>query len=129
MRNNFRQDCRRRIPAPGGTGDYYSLLGVRPEAGADEIKRAYRRRLRDLRPDLAKGAGSATAFQRVRRAYEVLSQAEARRRCAATRMKGDDTARAEFYRRSFGMLFDNLLTGLHGVVERAVPGQSGRNDR
>ena len=39
---------RRTSPSP----DLYKVLGVRPEANAAELSRAYRRRLRQLHPDM-----------------------------------------------------------------------------
>ncbi|MGH3443573.1 MAG: molecular chaperone DnaJ [Nitriliruptorales bacterium] len=55
--------------------DLYEVLGVDRDAGQDEIKRAYRRRARELHPD---AGGDAEAFKEVTRAYEVLSDPERR---------------------------------------------------
>ena len=57
--------------------DYYDVLGVSPDAGAEEIKRAYRQLARRYHPDIS-GDDRAVAFLEASRAYEVL--ADPRRR-------------------------------------------------
>src|SRR4026207_1033406 len=58
--------------------DYYDVLGVTAEAGADEIKRAYRQLARRYHPDIS-GDDRSTAFLEVARAYEVLRDPDRRR--------------------------------------------------
>lgn len=59
--------------------DYYELLGVDRSASPDEIKRAYRKRARDLHPDRNPDDPEAEAqFKEVAKAYETLSDADRR---------------------------------------------------
>jgi len=53
--------------------DLYGLLEVAPDADAEVLKRAYRRRARSLHPDRNPEPAAAETFGQVREAYRVLS--------------------------------------------------------
>lgn len=58
---------------PGEAGTLYSTLGVQPTAGADEIKKSYRRLAKQWHPDLCREADARSQFQAIQHAYEILS--------------------------------------------------------
>ena len=59
--------------------DLYAVLGVKPDATEDEIRRAYRKAARKHHPDVNPGdAGAEDRFKKLSAAYEVLSNPEKR---------------------------------------------------
>lgn len=58
--------------------DLYSTLGVSRSATADEIKRAYRSRARELHPDVNKAPDAQKRFASVQEAHEILSDPKRR---------------------------------------------------
>jgi molecular chaperone DnaJ len=66
-----------------GMRDYYDVLGVSPDAGADEIKRAYRQLARRYHPDIS-GDDRGGAFHELARAYDVLRDPGRRRQYDAS---------------------------------------------
>jgi curved DNA-binding protein len=58
--------------------DYYKVLDVPRTAGADDIKRAYRRLARKFHPDVSKEKNAEAKFKEVQEAYEVLKDPEKR---------------------------------------------------
>lgn len=60
--------------------DYYSILGVPRGASEAEIKKAYRRKAKQLHPDVNKSSEAGAKFSELNEANEVLSDPEKRRR-------------------------------------------------
>ncbi len=58
--------------------DYYKILGLKRDAGQDEIKKAFRRDARKYHPDINSDADAEARFKDVNEAYEVLKDPERR---------------------------------------------------
>lgn len=60
------------------TRDYYLVLGVDRNVGADGIKSAYRKLARQYHPDVSKDPDAEDKFKEIRKAYETLKSPEKR---------------------------------------------------
>lgn len=58
--------------------DYYEILGVSKDADKNEIKSAFRKKARQLHPDVNKAPDAEERFKELGKAYEVLSDDEKR---------------------------------------------------
>ena len=94
--------------------DYYGILGVRRDAGPEEIKKAYRRLARELHPDVNPDPALQERFKEVTQAYEVLSDPEKRQMYD---LGGDPFARAGAGAGGFGAAgfpFSDLMDAFFG---------------
>ena len=53
--------------------NYYEILGISQDASIEEIKSTYRKKAKQLHPDVSKDNNTVDAFKKVTEAYEVLS--------------------------------------------------------
>lgn len=91
--------------------DYYEVLGVAPDAGAAEIKRAYRQLARRYHPDIS-GEDRPSGFLEISRAYEVLSNPERRRTYDAALREAGQSARAGWLQDEVAIDFPSVASVL-----------------
>src|SRR4249919_1995520 len=104
--------------------DYYELLGAGGNASADELKKAYRRRARDLHPDTNPDPAAAEAFKEVSRAYEVLSDPDQRARYDRFGEDGvgaTGAGQGDIFGGGLSDLFDAFLGGNSGFGQSRGP--------
>ena len=95
-----------------GTRDLYEILGVDRGAGEAELKKAFRRKARELHPDVNKEPDAEARFKEVARAYETLSNPETRAaydRFGEEGLRGRPGPEVDFG--SFQDLFDAFFGG------------------
>jgi molecular chaperone DnaJ len=110
--------------------DYYELLGVSRQASADDIKKAYRKRARELHPDANPGdAAAEDRFKQVAKAYEVLSDPDARARYDRFGEQGVGGAQGpnlgDMFGGGLGDIFDAFFGGAGGSPFGGGRGPSG----
>lgn len=104
--------------------DYYEILGVSPEAPAEEIKRAFRRLAREHHPDATGGDRDAERrYKEVSEAYSVLSDPQRRREYDAARMGMGG------FSSPFGTTIEDLFGTFFGGRPRGGGRQQGRARR
>jgi curved DNA-binding protein len=125
--------------------DYYQILGVRRDASADKIKRAYRKQARRYHPDVSDEPDAESRFRALQEAYEVLKDPE--KRAAYDNLgregqggqdfrtpphgergfsfaSGDDTqADTRGFSEFFESLFGQVPGGAHGFAEARRRGE------
>lgn len=116
--------------------DYYDVLGVGRDASDDEIKRAFRKIARQYHPDLhadpQEKKKAEEKFKEANEAYEVLSNAETRKRYdmfghaggpqGFGGAEGFDFGRGGGFGDIFGDIFEDFFGGGRGGRTRAEQG-------
>ena len=97
--------------------DPYAILGVKNTATQAEIQAAYKRKARELHPDVNKAPGAEEQFRRLVDAYDILRDEEKRARYdnAArrpyTRPSSSSRPRRPQSRHKSGLGFEDITTG------------------
>lgn len=110
--------------------DYYDLLGVSREAGADELKRAFRVKAKEYHPDYHPDDPAAEEkFKKINEAYEILKDPQ--KRAAYDRYGTDAFSGANGMNGGFGFGFGGNGfgfgdTGFESIFEEMFTGSARR---
>ena len=112
--------------------DLYEILGVSKDASESEIKKAFRRRARELHPDVNKAADAEDQFKELNEAYDVLS--DPNKRAQYDRFGTIPSAAGGGYGGGSGYVdFDDLFCGGFGgmgdIFSSFFGGQGGQGGR
>jgi Ca-activated chloride channel family protein len=107
--------------------DYYSVLGVTPDATAEEIKKAFRQLARQYHPDAQETPGTAMLFRELQTAYDVLGDAAKRAaydRALAEAGRSSDSAfqmRVQYSRDVLPCIAEEQILYVLAYVQAAQP--------
>ena len=107
--------------------DLYGVLGIRPDASDEEVKRAYRKLARELHPDVNKDPEAERRFKQVTAAYETLKDPVRRRQYDLFGAPGGPTSDL-FPFGDVGDIFDAFFGGGFGG-RRSRPRRRTRTER
>ncbi|WP_130013715.1 molecular chaperone DnaJ [Serinicoccus sediminis] len=105
--------------------DYYADLGVAREATPEDIKKAYRKKARQLHPDVNPGAEAEAEFKRVSQAYDVLGDAAKR----ASYDRGQDPYGGATGGFGQGFTFSDIMDAFFGGTAAGARGPRSRTQR
>ncbi|MFP5213396.1 MAG: DnaJ domain-containing protein [Acidobacteriota bacterium] len=95
--------------------DYYTILGVSPEASAEEIKKAYRKLALETHPDRNPGdARAEERFKSINEAYGVLSDSQKRAQYEQYRRMGVNSRPGSGPQPGFGYSQDEIFRDFFG---------------
>lgn len=94
----------------------YEVLGVRPDVSHDDLRRAYRRLLRETHPDTG---GTAAAFQAVQQAWELVGDPDDRARYDRGESITADAVSGESASGGFSATFHSGRPSQRGATVRA----------
>jgi DnaJ-class molecular chaperone len=98
----------------------YEVLGVKPDASPDDIRKAYRKLAKELHPDLNPGKPEAEArFKTVTAAYDLLSDADKRARYDRGEIDESGAERPRYSYRPHAEGAHGWKYGPHGEMDAA----------
>lgn len=100
--------------------NYYEILGVKKDASADAIKKAYRTLARKYHPDVNKDKGAEEKFKEITEAYEVLSDEKKRKAYDNPTFGGFDFAGMNFDGVDLGDIFSQYGFGRANSFHRPL---------